>query len=363
MATTETQLLQNAFQEFAKASNSIIGYYNALEGQIRELKREVDEKNRELERSREYLYTILNSLPVGVLVRERDRLLFSNKSAERLGTKDFLHDLGSGSTKEGELRSGKEFLRWKREVLKNGFSGKEIIVLEDVTEMEKMKERLERDERLRAMGEMAARIAHEIKNPLGSMELFLSLLGKERLKVKEKEYVNHVLFGVKTVDRIINNILTYTRPKTLVLTEGRLGRIVEETLEFMSVSITARDIEKEFSRQYDGTSFFDPDLMKLVVMNFVSNAIEAVPPKGVIKVDIRENGEYVALIVSDNGQGMSEEVRRNIFNPFFTTKEKGVGLGLFIVHNIVQTHNGYIEVESIEGVGSSFSTFIPKGRP
>ena len=98
--------------------------------------------------------------------------------------------------------------------------GEDVIVFEDVTEVRKMKERSERDERLRAMGEMAARIAHEIKNPLGSMQLYLSMIAKGKMGDKEKGFIDSVIFGVNTIDRIINNLLSYTRPKTVVLRGG-----------------------------------------------------------------------------------------------------------------------------------------------
>jgi signal transduction histidine kinase len=212
------------------------------------------------------------------------------------------------------------------------------------------------------MGEMAARISHEIKNPLGSMELFLSMLLSSKLKKADKKYVDYILFGVKTIDRIINNILSYTRPKTVSMKKGELFDIVKDTLDFMNISISARDIDVDFNVASHGPSSFDPDLMKLVVMNLISNAIEAVESKGRIKVDIKENGKYAVLIVGDNGPGMPEEVRKNIFNPFYTTKDKGVGLGLFIVYNIVKAHGGYIEVESAEGSGSTFLIYIPKER-
>ncbi len=363
MPASETNLLTNAFNEFSKASNSIINYYNLLESQIRLLKQEVEEKNGELERAREYLHNILDSLPVGVVVIDRKTVTFSNTKAETWGSEKFLQGLNNGERKTGEIKNGTGQFRWKKEALTNGFEGKEVIVFEDVTEFEKMKERLERDERLRAMGEMAARIAHEIKNPLGSMELFLSLLSNGKMKSKEKEYVDYVLFGVKTIDRIINNILSYTRPKTLVVKEQKISEIVKEMLDFMSVSISSRNIEVHFNPSYQGASYFDPDMIKLVVMNFISNAVEAVSGKGLIEIDIKEEDKYAVVVVSDNGIGMSEEVRKNIFNPFFTTKDKGVGLGLFIVHNIVKAHGGYIEVESVEGSGSSFFVYIPKDKP
>ena len=130
----------------------------------------------------------------------------------------------------------------------------------------------------------------------------------------------------------------------------------------MSISTEVRDIDLQFIPTSPGTALFDPDMMKLVIMNLISNAMDAVGPKGKIKVDIRENGRYGVIVVSDNGPGMSEELRRSIFNPFFTTKDKGMGLGLFIVYNIVKAHGGSIEVESEEGSGSSFLIYIPKER-
>lgn len=362
MPVTEAKLLENAFNEFSKASDSIINYYGALEHQIRELKRELEEKNRALERSSEYLYTILDSLPVGVVVIEEGSVVFANKNAAELIPEGIVGDLNRGPDRTGEIKNGRGHYRFKKEKLTNGFAGRQVITIEDVTEIERMKERSERDGRLMAMGEMAARISHEIKNPLGSMELFLSMLMSGKRRAKERKYLEYVLFGVKTIDRIINNILSYTRPRDLVLKEEELGAVLEGTLEFMSVSTAIRNIKVDYAPSFTGKAFFDPDLMKLVIMNLVSNAIDAVGEGGRIKADIRENEHYGVLVVSDNGPGMAEDVRKNIFNPFFTTKDKGVGLGLYIVYNIVRAHNGFIEVESEEGSGSSFLIYVPKKR-
>jgi len=364
MPAVEAKLLENAFQEFAKASDSIINYYGVLESQIRQLRREIDEKNAELERARGYLYNVLNSLPVGVVVTDNTSVIFANKNAEKLGLDMLSRTMNTGGRKQGELKNGKGHYRWKRERVVHGAGSNDVIVLEDVTEFERMKERVERDERLMAMGEMAARMAHEIKNPLGSMELFLSMLLNAKLRQKDRKYVDYVLFGVKTIDRIINNLLSYTKPKTLAVTETNLSQVVKETLDFMSLSAQSRGISLEVNTFFNKPSFFDPDLIKLVIMNFISNAIEAVPAnRGSIKVDLKEEGKYAVIVITDNGVGMSEEVQKNIFNPFFTTKDKGVGLGLFIVYNIVKAHCGYVEVESTEGIGSSFSIYIPKDSP
>ena len=354
--------MENAFQEFSKASNSIISYYNVLESQIRQLKKEIEKKNSELTKAKEYLYNILDSLPVGVVVADKESILFSNTKAEQMGSDGFMTSLNRDSDCVGEVKTGKGHFRWRKEKLVHKFEGKEVIVFEDITEIEKMKERLERDERLRAMGEMAARISHEIKNPLGSMELFLSMLQTGKLRVRDKKYVDHILFGVKTIDRIINNILSYTRPRSLALKNEKISKVIEDVLDFMSISARAHSIEVRYNSSCDGLCRFDPDLMKLVLMNFVSNAMEAIVNGGTITIEVREEGKYTLVLVKDSGCGMSEEVRKNIFNPFFTTKDKGVGLGLFIVHNIIKAHHGYVEVESQEGSGSSFFIYLPKDK-
>lgn len=360
--TAESQLLKNAFHEFVRASDSLTNYYLSLESRINELNKEINEKNKELEKSREYFYNILNSLPVGVVVCDDESTLFTNREAQKSGLTELAAAFHKDSARIGEVGGAKGYFRWHKSDLTNGSERKEVIVFEDVTEVQKMKERLERDERLRAMGEMAARIAHEIKNPLGSMKLYLSMIFKGKVGDKEREFANSVIFGVNTIDRIINNLLSYTRPKTIVLREAVLSRVVKETLDFMSVSIGSKKIDLNFNSSYDEVSLFDPDLIKLALMNLIGNAMEAIVEKGVITIAIKEEGDNVLATFTDTGVGMSEETRRSIFNPFFTTKDKGVGLGLFIAHNIVKAHDGYIEVESVEGKGSSFAVCLPKGR-
>ncbi len=355
-------MLENAFREFSRASNSLANYYHALEDQIRELRREVEVKNRELEGAREDLTRILDSLPVGIIVLEQGEATFLNRKAQALGAEKRLDVFTETHVQNGELKTGIRHLRWKREFLEDGSGTRQILVLEDVTEMEKMKERRERDERLCAMGEMAARLAHEIRNPLGSMELFVSLMKEEGLKGKQKEYADYVYLGIRTIERVISNILSYTRPRTLAATKTRLAEVVREVVNFMAISIHSRGLKVDLAASYDGISSFDPDLIKLVLMNVVSNAIDACEGGGTITIDVRESGDYVVVLVEDTGSGMCDELKKNIFNPFFTTKDKGVGLGLFIVHNIVKAHGGFIEVESQEEIGTRFLIYLPKER-
>jgi len=359
MAGMDKGLLEDAFLEFSRASESVIAYYSVLEKKIEELKKEIAKKNRELERTKEYLHRILDSLPLAVLVMEKKRVLFSNKKANELKVQEMTERLNFNGKKGGEFKISGFSYRWKRETLKEKDRISEILVIEDITEVEKMKERLETDERMKAMGEMALRIAHEIKNPLSSMELFASMLLKESMEGKQRCYLEHICTGIKSIDRIVNNILSYTKPKTLSLKEGRLSDAVKEVLDFVSLTMEQSGIKVSFIENEKGTLRFDPHLIKLALMNLLINAKEALRDGGNIVVEVKEAEKSRVLQVSDDGPGMPEDVKRNIFNPFFTTKDRGLGLGLFIVYNIVKAHNGLIEVDSRINEGTRFSIYLP----
>lgn len=356
----EKELLKDAFLEFSRASESVIAYYSLLEKKIEELKKEIEQKNRELELTKEYLFTILNSLPVAVLVREKKNVLFSNKKATELGIQNIIEKITFNGKKGGEIKTSGYSYKWKKEVLSDTDSHAEIIVVEDVTELEKMKERLEIDERLKAMGEMALRIAHEIKNPLGSMELFASILLKETVNKKHKSYIEQICIGVKNIDRIVNNLLSYTKPKTLSLKKGRVSDVIREVLDFMSLSIEQDGIKLFFRQNERNLKLFDPHLLRLAITNLLMNAKEATERGGKIEIEVKEEGNFTVLEIADDGKGMTEDVKRNIFNPFFTTKDRGMGLGLFIVYNIIKAHNGLIEVDSKVNEGTRFFIYLPR---
>ncbi len=354
------QVLADAFKEFTKASESIISYYGALESQICHLKTELQKKNEELEKSQKYLDNILNSLPIGVIVLDHKKIAFTNLNAQKLGVNILTPEITNGK-KCGDISEELGIFRWKKDGLANDFEGKEVVVIEDVTELEKTKERTAREDRLMAMGEMAARIAHEIKNPLCSMELFISLLMDRKTTKKNREYLEYVQYGIKTIDRIVNNVLSFTRPKALVAKKDSIARIIRGVVDFMRISAQNRGVNIFFNSSYEGQSIFDADFIRLAGMNLISNAIEATEKNGVVDVTVKKTDSHVIIGVKDNGCGLPEKVRKNIFNPFFTTKDKGTGLGLFIVHNIIKAHGGYIEVEPSLPKGTIFNMYVPKG--
>lgn len=353
----ENELLKNAFLEFSRASESLVTYYTILEKKVQALRKEVEKKNEELKRAKGYLATILNSIPIAVAVKDGEKLIFSNRKAAIPDIKRLLRDLKLNGKREGEIKLNGRSYRWIREILSIEGKKNELLLVEDVTEMEKMKERLKIDEKLKAMGEMALKIAHEVKNPLASMELFASMLLMEIQDERLKGYVEQICVGIKNINRIVSNILAYTRPKALSLKEGFISDVINEILEFMKP--TFGKIEVIFENEEKEKSLFDPHLLSLVIINLLTNAKEAIGDKGLIRIGLKEDGSYKILSVRDSGVGMDEETRRNIFNPFFTTKDHGVGLGLFIVYNIVKAHKGEIEVESYPKKGTEFRLYLP----
>jgi two-component system, sensor histidine kinase FlrB len=361
MPRAEVSLLNDAFFEFNRVSESLITHYNSLERRIGDLKNQIEQKNSQLEKADAYLRHVLDSLPLGVVVLDRDHApLFSNEKAKRIESNSVFDEAKNTPNKIGELKSGQHHYRWRKECLSNGFEGREVLAIEDVTEVERMKEHIERDERLRAMGEMAARISHEIRNPLGSMELFASMMLSTKLRKKERKYIEYILFGVKAIDRIINNVLSYTRPKNLALRSESLLNVVHDTVDFMSISLESRRISMVVDGESDQPSLFDPEMMKLVIMNLLINAMDAIGEDGSISIAVTRDSGYVVMSIGDDGRGMEEEVRKHVFDPFFTTKDKGLGLGLFIVYNIVMAHGGCIELESQVDRGSTFHVRIPE---
>lgn len=351
----EEGLLREAFAEFSRASEALISYYSILEMKVQELKEELKE-------AKEYLKSILDSLPVAVVVLEEGRVLFSNKKAQEFEEKCLLDRITFNGKKEGEEKISGLIYKWKKEPLKCDKKQGEIIVIEDVTEVEKMKERLELDERLKAMGEMALKIAHEIKNPLGSMELFASMLLKEKMESRHKSYVEHICQGIKSIDRVVNNLLSYTKPKAISKKKGKISDVVREVLDFLKLSLEESGIEVSLYENEKEPIFFDPHLTRLIVMNLLINAKEAMEKGGRIEIEVKNEKDFTVLKVCDNGKGMDEEVKKSIFNPFFTTKEKGLGLGLFTVYNAVKAHGGLLEVESKPNCGAKFSIFFPKDK-
>ena len=222
-----------------------------------------------------------------------------------------------------------------------------------------------RKSRLAALGEMAAGVAHEIRNPLGGIELFASLLGRElEAEPQRRRLVGKVLDGVGMINEIIEGLLAYTGEVQPAFEDISLARICDEALSFSLQLFAPAGVR--YRRDYRAglaPARLDPGMARRVVMNLVRNAVQASPPGTEVVVQLRgfkragRDGQLLRIL--DRGRGIPSEHLDKIFNPFFSLNEGGVGLGLSIVHRMVEAHAGQVGARRRRGGGTVVSVFWP----
>lgn len=236
----------------------------------------------------------------------------------------------------------------------------------DITALENMRERLNRSEKLATLGQVAAGIAHEIRNPLVGIGSTTSLL-REDFSPGDAQYedLSTILKETRRLDRIVNQIVEYARPRELVLTSFGMASLVEETIQIVRTPLEQKNIHTTYDVAPNLPSVqADCDQIKQIVLNAVQNAIDALKPEGKIHIEIKEetrDGEKGVLTnVQDNGKGIAPDDLSKIFDPFFTSgKERGTGLGLAICRNIIEAHGGNMSATSEVGVGTVLSVWLP----
>lgn len=218
---------------------------------------------------------------------------------------------------------------------------------------------LERRNRLAALGEMAAGLAHEIRNPLGGIQLYASMLAQDVADRPESaQTVRKIIGGVKRLEALVSQILHFTREINAHPSRCEVSGLVKEAIELAQgrlgpgVGTIQTDLPETCYRDVDARLFSQ------CVLNLVLNAIEATGPEGTVRVSLYGTDSGLLLVVEDDGPGIPTEVLDRIFNPFFTTKDQGTGLGLSIVHRIVEAHNGTIQARNRESGGARFEIRI-----
>lgn len=231
-------------------------------------------------------------------------------------------------------------------------------------------EQLIRSEKMAALGQLSAGIAHEIRNPLTSIKMFIQALEKEIDLDEHQE--NDFRIIMKEIDRINENVtrfLNFTRPEEPIFQKINIHEIVKDALDLLAAKLKNSGILQDAS--LSGKQEFvegDPKQLSQVFLNLMLNAVEAMPRGGILtirsanKFNADTGREYLQLIVKDTGTGIYEKDRPYLFDPFFTTKAGGTGLGLSTVYSIIQKHKGRIEVESEVGKGSSFILLFPRQK-
>ncbi len=233
-----------------------------------------------------------------------------------------------------------------------------VHISRDITELHTLRERLVHSERMAALGELAARVAHEIRNPLISIGGFARRLEK-KLSDDTSEYARIIVNEVTRLENILKEILGFVKSSRINRVRVNINDVVNNVVDFIAPLISEKQntIVKEIS-EAPLMSAIDPDRIKEALLNIITNASQATD-HGTITVKTRMEDHEVVIELSDTGCGIKTEDLKNIFNPFFTTKPQGTGLGLAVTHKIIQEHNGKIQVESSWGCGTAFRIYLP----
>jgi signal transduction histidine kinase len=240
------------------------------------------------------------------------------------------------------------------------------IILRDITETRRSTEKTIESERFNALTLLAAGVAHEIGNPLNSLHIHLQLMERKvrRLDGKVKEELQEAIAisraEITRLDSIVTQFLHAIRPSKPVLHPENVNSIVEEALRFFAPEIEDRDIVVEAELRPDLPLLeLDRDQMKQAFYNVIKNSFEAMKRRGILRIRTDVDATHVNIAFTDTGGGMSAESLSRVFEPYFTTKSSGSGLGLLIVRRIVREHGGEMAIESNEGKGLTLTIRLP----
>ncbi len=255
-----------------------------------------------------------------------------------------------------------------------------LVVLTDITALKRLELQIRRSDRLASLGTLSAGMAHEIKNPLVSIKTFAQLLPERYQDSDFREtFSNLIGHEIDRIDSLVNQLLRFARPAKPLLKPMHVHSVLEKSLQLLGHRLYQKEIKLTRSWQADvDTIRADADQLEQVFLNFFLNAMDAMKHGGemTVSTEIRPADEWVAAItgtngdvhevlritIRDNGEGIKNEDIPHVFDPFFTTKDYGTGLGLSVVHGIIQEHDGQIEVESELAKGTSFHILMPLVR-
>lgn len=236
-----------------------------------------------------------------------------------------------------------------------------VVTVEDVSDVKALTEQLIRADRLAAMGELTAGVAHEVRNPLGIIRASVQLMEDAECSRERVRGAGEVIKQeIDRLDRVIKALLDFGRPAPPTMRPVSVSQVLEDVALFSRTF--ARQAHVRVVERYSDTApevVADPEQLKQVFVNLISNAVQAMPGGGTLTIETGAQEGFVFIRFRDTGPGISDGVRDKIFDPFVSTRDEGTGLGLTIVHRIVDEHDGHIEVTSEPGNGTAFTVWLP----
>lgn len=406
-------VINRAFSEFNNAAMDLQRSFAQLECRAKELDLELEQRNRELAASlsesrkvKNFLKDILENLRSGILVLRNDgEITISNTAAStitginlgRYKGRNFysllrkrfpfnernikkLQALGYEEECVFNLdtANGSEYLMFTKLPLRKEPKAANpdfMLVFQDITEWKRLEKQAERNKRLIALGEFATRVVSEVRDPLGSIEIFASMLKRDLSGDEHKsKTAGHIISAVRSLDNLLANYLIFTQSPMPSIQRLSAQEWLDDSLKFVVSLPKAKPVQ--IAREYHANQAWimgDSELLKQVSLNLVLNAIQAMPAGGRLTVSTKNkkrilseadaNKKVIAVSFKDTGTGIMEEDLEKIFNPFFTTRAGSAGLGLATVNNIIRAHGGEVEVSSSVGKGTAFTIYLPVLTP
>ncbi|MFB3815267.1 MAG: PAS domain-containing sensor histidine kinase [Terriglobales bacterium] len=288
-------------------------------------------------------------LMLALIVREPMKELSAKIERIRAGDLDVSLDFAARNDEIGDL--GKAFNGMIRELR------------ESREEIERLhKTQMSRAEHLATLGELAAGLAHEIRNPLAGIAGVMEIIGRDLpLDSPARDVLKEVRFEVQHINRIVTDLLETARPKAPQFRRADLNSTAEHAVMFAQQQVRSKQIQIELVKSETLPPVeHDTAQIHQVLLNLLLNAIQAIEHRGKVRLEVcSDHAGFAVLKVSDTGKGIATEHLGNIFRPFFTTKGHGTGLGLSLARRIVEDHGGHIEVQSAPGHGSTFVIYLP----
>jgi two-component system, sensor histidine kinase FlrB len=392
--TADRRSLAHAFRTFTQAAGSLEKSYAQLQGEVARLSAELERANSELSlkveenvRVRGFLTRVLEGLPCGVVVTDSfRRARMMNPEARRLLQLDAawspgddavcpatLSALLSAATLSGfsceqewvfNSAGGNRTLGISGSHAETSCKGETIWIIRDISDQKRLAAAREAARRARALAEIATVLAHEIRNPLASMELFAGLIADATVTAPDvQEWITQLQAGLRLLAATVNNVLHFHGEPSGEMIATNLAQLLRETASFLGPLARQRAIEIVIQNAFEpAVVLADAQRLRQVFFNLTLNAFGAMKLGGTLTIGACPSvgaAKGVQIDFKDEGVGIEREAIQQIFEPGFTTKAGSPGLGLSVCRKVIEQHGGNIAVQSVPGQGSTFSIFLP----